>query len=89
MEVGPQQALDLLNLSKKPMGLVITNAPGIFLPFAGQLALIYLAASPDLDLAARFQSCRALQKPFHPVEFLEVVRSLRAERGKAGERPAG
>ena len=73
----PQSALELLKQSPSAVGLVITNAPGIFLPFAEQVPLIYLAACPNLDLAARFRSCRVLQKPFHPAELLEAVRCLK------------
>ena len=73
----PQSALEMLKQSPSAVGLVITNAPGMFLPFAEQVPLIYLAACPDLDLAARFRSCRVLQKPFHPAELLEAVRCLK------------
>jgi len=77
VEAEAQSALELVNLSVPPVGLVITNAPGIFLPIAEQVPLIYLAACPNLDLAARFRVCRVLQKPFHPTELLEAVKRLR------------
>ena len=77
VEAVPQSALETIELSGPSGGLVITNAPGIFLPVAEQVPLIYIAACPDLDLAARFRCCRVLQKPFHPTQLLEAVRSLR------------
>jgi len=77
VEAGPQLALQLMERSSPPVGLVITNTPGIFLPFAEQVPLIYLAACPDFALAARFRTCRVLQKPFHPADLLEAVKSLR------------
>ena len=82
VEAGPQAALELIKLSRPPVGLLITNSPGIFLPFAEQVPLIYIAACPDLDLAARFRTCRVLQKPFHPGEFLQAVKCLRVSAAK-------
>jgi hypothetical protein len=76
LEAAPQSAVELIKLSKPGVDLVITNSPGIFLPFADEVRLIYIAACPDLDLAARFRNCRVVQKPFHPAELLDAVRCL-------------
>ena len=89
IEVGSQSALELMEFSNPRVGLVITNAPGMFLPYAQQVALIYIAACPNLDLAARFKTCSVLQKPFHPAELLEAVRILSVRSGKTREQPAG
>lgn len=78
IEAGPHSALDLMSTSRPGVGLVITNAPGIFLAFAEWMPLLYLAACPDFDLAARFRTCRVLQKPFHPADLVEAVRRLSA-----------
>jgi hypothetical protein len=67
-----------MSAARPGVGLVITNAPGLFLAFAEWLPLLYLAACPDFDLAARFRTCRVLQKPFHPTDLLEAVRRLSA-----------
>jgi DNA-binding response OmpR family regulator len=77
VEADPQSALEMMKVPGPGVGLVITNSPGMFLPFADHVPLIYIAACPDLDLAARFRSCRVLQKPFHPTELLEAVKCLR------------
>ena len=56
--------------------LVITNAPEPFLPCADKLALVYMAAAPDMELAARFPKCRVLRKPFAPDELVKAVEGL-------------
>jgi hypothetical protein len=56
--------------------LLITNTPGAFLEFAERVPLIYVAANPDEDLAARFSHCVPLTKPFLPVRLLEVAGHL-------------
>jgi hypothetical protein len=89
IEAEPLEAQELMRSSSPPVGLVVTNAPGVFLPFAERAHLIYIAACPNLDLAARFRTCRVLQKPFHPADLLELVRSLRVRCAKAVEPPAG
>ncbi len=76
VEAQPQSALDLMKTSGP--GVVITNAPGIFLAFADRVPLLYIAACPDLDMAARFRTCRVLQKPFHPALLVEAVERLSA-----------
>ena len=71
-----ERALDLLSSGELQPDVLITNTPGIFERFAAQVPLLYLSACPDPDLAARFQSCRALQKPFHPDQMLAAVEEL-------------
>jgi len=84
VEALPEWALEAMETSRPRVGLVITNAPGLFLQFAHWLPVIYLAACPDLDLAAQFRTCRVLQKPFHPGELAEAVRSLDTTLQAAG-----
>lgn len=82
VEATPQWALEVMELSQPRVGIVITNAPGLFLQFADWLPVLYLAACPDLELAARFRTCCVLQKPFHPGELVEAVQSLSAKLQK-------
>lgn len=56
--------------------VVITNRPDLFLEFAQTVHLLYIAASPDMDLAAQFPDCRALRKPFRNDELLAAVDKL-------------
>ncbi len=78
VEAEPQSALELMKTSGPGVGVVITNAPGMFLAFADRVPLLYIAACPDLDMATRFRACRVLQKPFHPAQLVEAVRRLSA-----------
>ena len=75
-EASPHVALELLSRPDSPVSLIVTNTPGIFLRFADRVRLLYMAASPDYNLAGRFQSCRVLHKPFHPAELVSAVASL-------------
>jgi hypothetical protein len=56
----------------------LTNIPREFLAFSGRIPLLYLAAAPDPELAARFQSCRMVRKPFHAGELIEALDELEA-----------
>jgi len=56
--------------------VVITNKPEAFLPFAEDRPMLYIAASPDPELALRFQTCRVLRKPFRYEDLLEAVDEL-------------
>jgi hypothetical protein len=56
--------------------MVITNQPEVFLEFARILPLLYIAASPDPELASQFPICRVLRKPFHNHELLAAVEEL-------------
>ena len=75
----PESAAEAVEVVSPRVGLAITNAPGIFLQFAEWLPVIYLAACPDQDLAARFRNCCVLQKPFHPKELVDAVKRLSGE----------
>jgi hypothetical protein len=76
IEARPRAALELMKTSQPGVGLVITNTPGLFLPFADRVPLLYIAACPDPALASRFRICGVLHKPFHPSELLEAVKAL-------------
>lgn len=56
--------------------VLITNQPSLFLAFADELPLLYVAAMPDLRLAAMFRRCRVLRKPFHTAELVASVDRL-------------
>jgi CheY-like chemotaxis protein len=56
--------------------VVITNKPDVFLPFADDCPMLYIAASPDPELALRFQTCRVLRKPFRYEDLLQAVDEL-------------
>ena len=70
------QASELLRAGSVIANVVITNQPEAFLPLAGTLPLIYIAANPDPELASRFPTCRVLRKPFRNDELLEAVKEL-------------
>jgi hypothetical protein len=78
ISVAPYSALDFMKTSNPSVGLVITNSPGLFLPFADSVRLLYVAACPDRALASRFRSCEVLQKPFHPSDLLKAIEVLTA-----------
>jgi hypothetical protein len=69
----PDQASELLRAGGV---VVITNKPEAFLPFAGTLGLLYIAANPDPELTLQFPACRVLRKPFRNDELLEAVEQL-------------
>jgi hypothetical protein len=69
-------ASELLRDGSVAANLVITNRPEAFLPFAGTLPLLYIAANPDLELASRFLTCRVLRKPFRNDDLLDAVEDL-------------
>jgi CheY-like chemotaxis protein len=77
---GASRAIEVLRAAAGSPVLV-TNAPGKFLEFAAQVPLLYLAATPDDSLAARFRSCRVLRKPFRPKELLAALDELGAAGG--------
>ena len=75
-EESPEAALHLLRGPMPVVSLIVTNTPGLFLPFADQVRLLYMAACPDYQLAKRFPVCRVIQKPFHPDELVSAVEAL-------------
>ena len=78
VSVGPYSALDFMKTSHPCVGLVITNSPSLFLPFADRVPVLYVAACPDRMLASRFRNCEVLQKPFHPSDLLKAIEVLSA-----------
>ena len=70
------RASELLREGGVTANVVITNRPEAFLPFAGTLPLLYIAANPDPALASQFPTCRVLRKPFRNDELLEAVEEL-------------
>jgi hypothetical protein len=56
--------------------VVITNRPEAFLPFAGTLRILYIAANPEPAIALQFATCRVLRKPFLSGALLEAVEQL-------------
>ena len=71
-------ALTMLESRQVPVSVLITNQPRYFLAYADELRVLYIAAAPDPELAARFPHCRTLRKPFVPQELLSVVEELRS-----------
>lgn len=67
---------DLLQRDSVSADVVITNRPDLFLEFAPRIHLLYIAATPDFDLASQFPMCRVLRKPFRNDELLEAVDDL-------------
>jgi hypothetical protein len=72
----PYHSSDLLLGGSITADVVITNTPQAFLSFADSLPVLYIAASPDPDVAARFRTCRVLRKPFRNDDLLEAVEEL-------------
>jgi hypothetical protein len=70
------RASELLRDGSVIANVVITNQPEAFLPLAGTLPLLYIAANPDPELASQFPTCRVLRKPFRNDELLEAVKEL-------------
>jgi hypothetical protein len=56
--------------------VLITNQPSLFLAFADELPLLYVAALPDPRLASMFRRCRVLRKPFQASELVASVDQL-------------
>jgi len=84
VEATAHQVVDLLTTGAGDIDMVITNAPGELLEFAQELPVLYLAACPDPELAARFRCCRALKKPFHTERLLTALNELK-EQGAMAE----
>jgi hypothetical protein len=74
VESEPSRACELVDSTRT--SVVITNKPESFVGCAPNLALIYLATAPDLDVAAKFPSCRVVRKPFQPGELLSAIEQL-------------
>ena len=72
----PDQASESIRNGSVQAQVVITNKPEVFLPFANWLPLLYIAASPDSELAKQFLNCRVLRKPFRNDDLLAAVEDL-------------
>ncbi len=70
------RASELIRQGSVVADIVITNQPEVFLEFAPILPMLYIAASPDPELASQFPICRVLRKPFHNDELLAAVEQL-------------
>jgi hypothetical protein len=73
METDEKDALRLAAAGRDNVKLLITNRPDAFEDVDPGLPILYLASSPDWDLASRFSNLRVLQKPFHARELEEAV----------------
>jgi CheY-like chemotaxis protein len=76
VEAEPGRAVSILERGTPDVSLVITNTPDRFEPFRYRIRMLYVAASPDPDIAERFPCCRMLQKPFHPKDLVAAVEEL-------------
>ena len=69
-------ASELIRQGALEANIVITNRPEAFLPLADSLPILYLAATPDPQLALQFPNCRVLRKPFRNEDLLDAVGDL-------------
>jgi CheY-like chemotaxis protein len=76
IESDVPHALRLLRAGSSHVYLLITNTPAVFAEFASDLRVLYLAASPDWDVAAQFRDLRVLTKPFGVAELRKAVEEL-------------
>ena len=76
IESDVPQALSLLRAGGPHVYLLITNTPGLFAEFASELRVLYLAASPDWDVASQFRDLRVLTKPFGVAELRRAVEAM-------------
>ena len=72
----PAQLCKLLSDGVLKVDLVITNSPSLFVGMASQVAMLYIAASPDPAEVEPFPVCRTLRKPFRNDELREAVDEL-------------
>lgn len=76
LDADASRGADLICGSQVKVNLLITNIPEAFLACADRVPLLYVAAVPDLDLAARFHACKVLAKPFRPGDLVAAVDEL-------------
>jgi hypothetical protein len=76
VEARLERGIERLRSGEPRAALVITNTPEPFLPFAQSIPLLYMAAFPDEDLAARFSRCLTLPKPFLNEILVAAVEEL-------------
>ena len=73
---SPEEAANLLASPDSRVGVLVTNAPDLFLEFSERVSLLYLTSSPDLLMEYAFRSCRVVVKPFAPQELVHAVSAL-------------
>jgi hypothetical protein len=71
-----RHAIEMVQSGEERIDLLITNEPAEFLPAAAHLPFLYLSATPDQTIAARFPHVRVLQKPFRTAELVDAVNDL-------------
>lgn len=76
IESDAQEAYRLAAREPGFVKLFITNKPDVFEHLEQTVPILYLATSPDWDLASRFKKLRVLQKPFHARDLLEAVTAV-------------
>jgi hypothetical protein len=76
VEVGPAEAIRLVQSGDAKVRLLITNRPDAFLPFTEELPVLYLSSLPEHRLAGAFRECRMLHKPFAPGALSAAVTEL-------------
>jgi DNA-binding response OmpR family regulator len=76
VEYTTPHVAELLRSGAEQIDLIITNTPGDFLEFAEQLPVVYLAAAPDPELAACFQRCTCIRKPFMAEDLVAAITEL-------------
>jgi hypothetical protein len=74
--LSPARALDMLRSGSHEISVLITNQPADFLPVAENVSLLYIEASPDPELAARFPRHETLSKPLMAPELVRAVKHL-------------
>ncbi len=76
MEIDAGRAVRLVRGLEPAVKLLITNRPERFAEIDGSVPILYLASSPDWELARRSRGVRVLQKPFHTKELLQAVEEI-------------
>jgi len=79
IEAEMEDALRILREDPAAVSLLVTNRPWRFLEFTKTLRLIYIAAFPDAELAACFDHCCTLSKPFLPADLTACAAELALE----------
>jgi hypothetical protein len=75
----PARMAERIRVGEETVDMVITNSPADFMPVGLTLPMLYIAATPDLEMASHFAYFRALKKPFLPSQLLDAVGALTHE----------
>jgi hypothetical protein len=81
LETDVREALRLIAQAECAIKLVVTNRPQCF---ADAAPLLYLAATPDWEVAQSAPRLRILRKPFRAKDLVVAVEELTAQTGSAG-----